>query len=573
MVTEVVTLDDDHDDDSTHQHGVVDLTGDTGTRSSSGGVRDDEVQFIRTTSTHRRHANFESNRENGVDVEFVGTKRPRSAIQPNSNFPTNLNAAPAASMQATSATRDDSINQHFNAFGRIPRMFERRHRPRPVTSASVAASNIKRSKVDESSSKIEETTAMTKGKKMQLPHGYEAIDMYYPRLKASDRTLVLHNLVSHFGCTKKFVHDWRVKFEQNHSKSTLWELAKGLSEEIARLGKDVDATNDSLDQKLPANPMDGKENKPTSNNLHSADHTEDTDEASIISFVSRSYGMHKKKQKTGDSLLERVEDKLDNCANHEPDKKLTASIGPLSGSVIDTLTIYFNAHLEQRHHKAMLEAIEPVTDSDSTLSCCICSDEFEAKDTVACCGEDIHFYCKPCLASYCTVTVQSGPVQSMSCPMPDCKSLFATHDIKSILSKYDILNIEHRENSRDRRVALAAKAMLHCECGMVAIITEEDMGNGRIECPGDGCGKRFCAKCGNDDHGQGSCPPPVETVQWLDAHSKQCPNCSNRIEKNGGCDHMTCHPPGGCGYEFWWTCGCPYKEGHKCENGQLRRPW
>merc|ERR1712039_782627 len=30
---------------------------------------------------------------------------------------------------------------------------------------------------------------------------------------------------------------------------------------------------------------------------------------------------------------------------------------------------------------------------------------------------------------------------------------------------------------------------------------------------------------------------------------KRCPKCSAAIEKNGGCDHMTCR----CGYEFWWT--------------------
>ena len=134
--------------------------------------------------------------------------------------------------------------------------------------------------------------------------------------------------------------------------------------------------------------------------------------------------------------------------------------------------------------------------------------------------------------------------------------------------------IDHRENSRDRRVALAAKAVLHCECGVVAIITEEDMGNGRVTCPGNDCNKRYCCKCGNDDHGNRPCPPSAETMQWLDKNSKECPNCKNRIEKNGGCDHMTCKASaGGCGHEFWWTCLCPYKQ-HKpgCTRiGELRR--
>ena len=63
-------------------------------------------------------------------------------------------------------------------------------------------------------------TAMTKGKIMQLPRGYDSIDMHYPQLKANDRTMILYNLavslslhddIATMNFTKKFVHDWRVK--------------------------------------------------------------------------------------------------------------------------------------------------------------------------------------------------------------------------------------------------------------------------------------------------------------------------------------------------------------------------
>eukprot|EP00928_Gymnodinium_smaydae_P034756 TRINITY_DN24564_c0_g1_i2.p1 TRINITY_DN24564_c0_g1~~TRINITY_DN24564_c0_g1_i2.p1 ORF type:complete len:512 (+),score=63.14 TRINITY_DN24564_c0_g1_i2:28-1536(+) len=36
---------------------------------------------------------------------------------------------------------------------------------------------------------------------------------------------------------------------------------------------------------------------------------------------------------------------------------------------------------------------------------------------------------------------------------------------------------------------------------------------------------------------------------------KVCPGCGEHIEKNGGCDHMTCR----CRYEFWWSTMEPYK--------------
>lgn len=36
---------------------------------------------------------------------------------------------------------------------------------------------------------------------------------------------------------------------------------------------------------------------------------------------------------------------------------------------------------------------------------------------------------------------------------------------------------------------------------------------------------------------------------------KRCPNCRVNIEKNDGCDHMTCTH---CGYEFCWFCKREY---------------
>ena len=48
-----------------------------------------------------------------------------------------------------------------------------------------------------------------------------------------------------------------------------------------------------------------------------------------------------------------------------------------------------------------------------------------------------------------------------------------------------------------------------------------------------------------------------------------CPNCGTHIEKNGGCDHMTCQrAAGGCGHEFWFKCGCNYRGAHTCGRGR-----
>jgi len=46
----------------------------------------------------------------------------------------------------------------------------------------------------------------------------------------------------------------------------------------------------------------------------------------------------------------------------------------------------------------------------------------------------------------------------------------------------------------------------------------------------------------------------------MDANTKPCPTCKMPIEKNGGCDHITCPKSyGGCGTEFCWLCAALYR--------------
>ena len=44
-----------------------------------------------------------------------------------------------------------------------------------------------------------------------------------------------------------------------------------------------------------------------------------------------------------------------------------------------------------------------------------------------------------------------------------------------------------------------------------------------------------------------------ETLDWIKKHTKPCPKCGTKIEKNNGCNHMICTKPG-CGVHFCWLC-------------------
>uniref|UniRef100_A0A7S4RUE5 RING-type domain-containing protein n=1 Tax=Alexandrium monilatum TaxID=311494 RepID=A0A7S4RUE5_9DINO len=86
----------------------------------------------------------------------------------------------------------------------------------------------------------------------------------------------------------------------------------------------------------------------------------------------------------------------------------------------------------------------------------------------------------------------------------------------------------------------------------------------QVDCPRPGCvglaylgyDTSMCFICEHQwvpEDGAGELPATdVEVVMGVAV--KKCPKCTEYIEKNGGCDHMTCR----CKYEFYWSTLKPY---------------
>jgi len=195
--------------------------------------------------------------------------------------------------------------------------------------------------------------------------------------------------------------------------------------------------------------------------------------------------------------------------------------------------------------------LEHTKESDNGMDCCICYGTFDVHTMISCQGFSTHFLCRHCLHRYIMETVQ---VESPSMiPCPECKMIYPLSDIRYNLSDWDYQELERKDMERNMKVAFGGgvKATLFCECGMVAVIEEKDVGSGVVLCE---CKKEYCIQCGNYTHPGNVCPPPKETIQWVEKHAKRCPNCKEAIQKNAGCNHVYCAPPGGCGYKFCWLC-------------------
>jgi len=192
-------------------------------------------------------------------------------------------------------------------------------------------------------------------------------------------------------------------------------------------------------------------------------------------------------------------------------------------------------------------------DIASTFKCRICCDDIDMKLSFSL-GCD-HKFCKPCYSEYLHNQIGDGPACIRSvCPEHKCFQAIT----KAIYCKFVTSeSFKRYETYVMRNFIETSKNMKYCPaagCDKVAI----GAGITTVRCL---CTNPFCFKCGEEAHEPCNCPQLAEwaqkcqneseTANWILAHTKKCPKCNARIEKNQGCNHMNCKL---CKYEFCWIC-------------------
>lgn len=192
-----------------------------------------------------------------------------------------------------------------------------------------------------------------------------------------------------------------------------------------------------------------------------------------------------------------------------------------------------------------------------------------------------HNFCCECWLEYVNSKLDDVfTILTASCPQFGCNLIIPENAIFAFVATYvdaeklAVMNKAILKNFTDRN-----KDMRWCpypNCG-VCVRSLAHYGK-EIECE---CGNVFCFSCGKEGHRPCQCEminaweiknnSESENVKWLVANTKQCPQCKKFIEKNQGCNHMTCRKEvGGCGYEFCWICLGEWKphgsEYYKCNS-------
>jgi len=165
-----------------------------------------------------------------------------------------------------------------------------------------------------------------------------------------------------------------------------------------------------------------------------------------------------------------------------------------------------------------------------------------------------HAFCLDCWGDYLTNAIQYEGATCMyaTCPEACCDEIVTELEIQKaaphLLTRYQQYRLRHFIESNGRycpgkdcdRVVLASRGSV-TDCGK--------------------CGTLFCTECGEEPHAPADCATlknwkdkdsaESQTMNWITVNTKNCPKCSSRIEKNGGCMHITCQ---NCRHRFCWVC-------------------
>ena len=242
---------------------------------------------------------------------------------------------------------------------------------------------------------------------------------------------------------------------------------------------------------------------------------------------------------------------------------------------------FFDKFLESRDDLLAQVGISPesihdpqglrVVEQPSNTTCEVCFEALAPSTGLSLpCG---HVYCRSCWTEHIKSCINcSGGV--IKCMHEKCPRQIVVRDIVTLCGEEAANKIE---NIIIARTGSSMKEFRRCtnpKCGL--LIFADAIGLcGTATCA---CGQRICWNCGQSAHAPLDCSLldkwdavilSGEKYKWMLRHTKTCGKCKARIEKNGGCNHMTCSV---CGYEFCWVCGHEWDthEGEKyfCGNYQ-----
>ncbi|EME42373.1 hypothetical protein DOTSEDRAFT_73259 [Dothistroma septosporum NZE10] len=189
-----------------------------------------------------------------------------------------------------------------------------------------------------------------------------------------------------------------------------------------------------------------------------------------------------------------------------------------------------------------------------------CEDEPGLPGFAMKCG---HRFCVNCYRHYLTQKIrEEGEAARIKCPGDGCSKVVDAKSLELLIPSdlsdryHELLMRTYVDDKDNLKWCPAPECVYAVECG----VKKRDLNKvvPTVHCE---CKHSFCFGCTLADHQPcpcslvkkwlKKCEDDSETANWISANTKECPKCNSTIEKNGGCNHMTCRK---CRNEFCWMC-------------------
>ena len=204
--------------------------------------------------------------------------------------------------------------------------------------------------------------------------------------------------------------------------------------------------------------------------------------------------------------------------------------------------------------------------------CIICEEKLTAEELEKNFIECFHGFCDSCYYDYLKEKIINNKVENIKCLEQGCNTLLFDDFIQDHL-KNDIPLLEKYVKFKKRRQLMLDPNIQLCPYPNCESYASKEGYNNYVQCLE---GHKFCFNCLGDWHGIEKCKIDIDSKfeKWKNSKNvKRCPNCQYFVEKNEGCNHMTCI---NCKYEWCWLClkeSLPghYDEGGNCEGLQYSK--
>lgn len=188
--------------------------------------------------------------------------------------------------------------------------------------------------------------------------------------------------------------------------------------------------------------------------------------------------------------------------------------------------------------------------------CTACGDIVQTR--LAAHGSCLHNYCRPCMRKLWTDALTDDGAFPPRC----CGEPISIENAKKVLTKTMLAKVQAKQTEFDT----ADKTYCY-SCGRFIPTAHITDGNCST-CPH--CKHATCTTCKTKYHEGMDCPDDKGTRDVLHLAStlgwQKCSRCSRMVEREYGCNHMTCR----CGNEFCYECGGPWMNCH-CRRETLWR--